>query len=356
MELLKNYHHYKKEMIDPSDRVARCERYVVDLLLDSKLPDSQRESSIAFELKHHTGVTQFARILARKRGLPIDVCSVGALFHDIYVIVNGKYKDHAHLGAPIARKILEEIGGYTDDEISQIECIIYNHSDKHIWSDDPFQEIGKDADILDCFLIPNPLPEYLLTKPLPILYHYLNRTKNVWKELGIPEDPGFEILDNYSPSWFSLLMNSNRGTIEALLSILLELSQLGKTERIFPPALCITFEQDHFSFYTNHENWSGYVGKLEASHIGHIVKINDSFLASLKMPTPKDLIAEKPLHFLKKTNEKFMSELSMGQALKILDEVTEQKGAVILWSSIDGYELLHEKQKFTRLIEFGIKY
>src|SRR5947209_4174533 len=103
MNQLKEYHHFKKDMIESSDRVSRSERYVVDLLLNSKLSDSQRESSTAFELKHQADVTQMARILARKRGLPVDACSVGALLHDIYVIVDGKYQDHAHLGGPIAK-------------------------------------------------------------------------------------------------------------------------------------------------------------------------------------------------------------------------------------------------------------
>src|ERR1051325_106157 len=116
MELAKRHHHFKKALIEPTDRVSLCERYVIDSLLNSSLPDSQRESSIAWELKHHAGVTQMARLLARKRGLPIDVAAVGALLHDIYVILYGTYKDHAHQGGPIAVDILGQIGGFSPEE------------------------------------------------------------------------------------------------------------------------------------------------------------------------------------------------------------------------------------------------
>jgi hypothetical protein len=161
MNPLRDYHHFKAELIEPSDKVAQCERYVVDILLASTLPDSARESSIAFELKHHAAVTQFARLLARKRGLPIDSCTIGALLHDIYVIVHGKYSNHANLGAPIAEEILDRVGGFTVEEKSEVARIVFHHSDKHVWTRDAFQEFGKDVDILDCFLYPGAFGYYL---------------------------------------------------------------------------------------------------------------------------------------------------------------------------------------------------
>lgn len=62
---LKDLHHYKGNELTPSEKI---ERKVVELLLDSKLPDSKRESSIVWELKHSSGCCQIARILAQKRG------------------------------------------------------------------------------------------------------------------------------------------------------------------------------------------------------------------------------------------------------------------------------------------------
>ena len=75
MEMLKDYHHYKDDLIDSSDKIAKLERHIIDLLLDTNLADEDRESSVAFELKHHHSTAQFARILARKRNLPIDICT-----------------------------------------------------------------------------------------------------------------------------------------------------------------------------------------------------------------------------------------------------------------------------------------
>src|SRR3990172_12486804 len=114
---LKDFHHYKGNELTPSEKV---ERKVVELLLDPKLPDSKRESSIVWELKHSSGCCQIARILAQKRGLNIEVSEVASLLHDIYVAVEGRYKDHAKLGAPIAKQILEEVGGFTEEQINTI--------------------------------------------------------------------------------------------------------------------------------------------------------------------------------------------------------------------------------------------
>ena len=109
MDKIKDYHHYKKNFIDKKDRVAKCEIYVAELLLNSEVKESERESSTIFEMKHHHSTAQFARILARRRNLPIDICTIGALIHDIYVIKTGKYKNHAHAGSEMINEILNEI-------------------------------------------------------------------------------------------------------------------------------------------------------------------------------------------------------------------------------------------------------
>ena len=95
------------------------------------------------------------------------------MLHDIYSIIHGKYKDHAHLGTPLAMDLLQEIGGFADAELDQIHRLIYNHSDKHIWTDDPFQEFGKDVDVLDCFLYEGAFDFYLGNKPLSVFTGYL---------------------------------------------------------------------------------------------------------------------------------------------------------------------------------------
>jgi hypothetical protein len=218
---LADFHHFREDEIPAGDRVARCELWVVRTLLESELADEQRESSRAFELKHHHSVGQFARLLARKRGLPVESCTVGALLHDIYVIQEGKYADHAHLGAPLALAAMEAVGGFSADEKSVVERIVYHHSDKHFWSDDPFAEFGKDVDVLDCFLYPGAFGYYLRHKRLPVFAHYLRRATQVWEELGIPADPGFRILECYGPGWLGESRTSGREEAGALVSAML---------------------------------------------------------------------------------------------------------------------------------------
>jgi hypothetical protein len=234
---LRDYHHFKRDLIDVDDAVARCERYVVDRLLTSNLSDADRDSSVAFELKHHAAVTQFARLVARKRELPLRRCTVGALLHDIYVIEHGTYSDHAHQGAPLADRITADIGGFTEQEAADIRSIVYHHSDKHVWSDDVFAEFGKDVDILDCFLYPGAFDYYLKHKPLAVFMHYLMRAKKMWAELGVPPDPRFSLLDGYGPSWFDSVSEIDAVQAARIVSSLSVSSGDGNVASAPPPCL-----------------------------------------------------------------------------------------------------------------------
>jgi hypothetical protein len=198
MDPIARHHHFRKNQIPAYDRVARLEAQVVDILVTSDVPDERRDSSIAWELKHQAAVTQFARMLAARRSLDGELCAVGALLHDIYTIETGSYENHARRGGPIARQMLSESGGFSTTDANVICDIVENHSDKQTRSNDPYVEFGKDVDILDCFLYPHALDEYLLTKPLPIVVHYLARAKQVWTELGMSPLPGFDVLDEFS--------------------------------------------------------------------------------------------------------------------------------------------------------------
>lgn len=182
------------------------------MLLETDVPDERRESSVCFELKHSAAVTQFARLLARRRGLPPELCAAGGLLHDIYVITDGVYGEHAAKGAPIACAMVEEVGGFSESEIRDIESIVRNHSDKHLRSDDPFAEFGKDIDVLDCFLYPGAFEWYLANKPLPIFSHYLSRATRVWAELGVPPDPGFALLADYERPWLDTTIRIDLST------------------------------------------------------------------------------------------------------------------------------------------------
>ena len=294
MQEIKDYHHYKDDLIDKDDRIAKLERYIIDLLLDTNLSDEDRESSVAFELKHHHSTAQFARILARKRNLPIDVCTAGALLHDIAAIITGKYKDHAHIGTPMAEKIIDEIGGFSKEEKADILKVVYNHSDKQIWSEDSFEEFGKDVDVLDCFLYPNGFGYYLKYKPLAIFNQYIIRAKKLWKELNIPEEKAFTILDNYNENWFDYHTIVDK---DGLLQIL-------NNENV--PSFCFYAEDDKYKIFSNRQNWDN-------------ARVNPS-----KQGTNNNLL-----------------------------EIVKTKGNIILvWTAIDSYEII--KADSNRIRELGI--
>lgn len=183
--LYKPYHHFKGNNLTPSEKI---ERKVVLLLLKSKVPDSKRKSSIVFELKHSSECIQIARILAQKRNLDISLAESIAALHDIYVIVNGTYKNHAKLGSPMAEKIVREMGGFSGKEIEIISNAVAHHSEKDIYTNNPYIELIKDADVFACSLYKNAEDEYRLSKLELLFQEYSNRVKKVRKELGLNPD------------------------------------------------------------------------------------------------------------------------------------------------------------------------
>lgn len=185
---LKDFHHYKGNDLT---RFEKVERKAIELILSSKIPDSQREDSIVFEIKHASGCTQIARILAQKRNLNVEITDTTATLHDIYVIVHGTYKDHARLGAFIAKKILKEIGSFSKDEIETITQAVAHHSEKEVYSNNPYIELVKDVDVFDCSLYKGAEGFYKIHKPEHIFNEYVNRIKKVRKELGLPPEEVF---------------------------------------------------------------------------------------------------------------------------------------------------------------------
>lgn len=188
MKRFADFHHYKGNNLSRSEKV---ERKILELLLFSKLPDDQRESSIIWEIKHSSGCVQIARILAQKRELDVEISEVASLLHDIYVIVNGSYKNHGPLGAPIAGEILKENGGFSEEEIKTITDAVAHHSEKEVYSEDPYIEMVKDVDVFDSSLYRNSEGYYRIHKPEHIFREYVARIKKVREELGLPIDKVF---------------------------------------------------------------------------------------------------------------------------------------------------------------------
>ncbi len=179
---LKDFHHYKG---DELTRYEKVERKVIELIFTSDIPDEEREDSKFFEFVHAAGCMDIGRVLAQKRNLNTDVASVACILHDISTIVSGTYKDHAKLGAEIAKRILHEVGGFSQEETDTITQAIAHHSEKEIHSDDPYIELVKDADTFECSLYKNAEGFYRLHKAPDIFEEYVKRVKKVREELGL---------------------------------------------------------------------------------------------------------------------------------------------------------------------------
>ncbi|MFA7277877.1 MAG: HD domain-containing protein [Candidatus Gracilibacteria bacterium] len=179
------YTHFKGDSVTRTELV---ERKVVGIIIDSPIPDEKRSWSKTFELKHSSSVTQIGRILAQKRGLNQDLAAIICCMHDISVFVSGNPENHAHKGGEIAKKILEETGKFSEEEMKIICDAISNHSDKHVNSQDPYAELVKDADAFDCSLYDQVHDAYVYEKGPEKCKTYFARIKNVRKELGLPED------------------------------------------------------------------------------------------------------------------------------------------------------------------------
>jgi uncharacterized protein len=186
--MVDDFHHYKGDSLSRSEKM---EREVARILLESKLPDGDRESSVVWELKHSAGCVQIGRILAQKRGLDVELAETACVLHDVYVIAEGKYSDHAKKGAPLARALLEKMEGFSASEIETIVAAVEQHSDKHVYSENPYVELVKDADVFDCSLYKNSGNYYRIHKPADIVVHYEKRIRKVRAELGLGDEPVF---------------------------------------------------------------------------------------------------------------------------------------------------------------------
>jgi uncharacterized protein len=123
---------------------------------------------------HLYGVAQNCSILAIKRGLDVELCTIIGMLHDIHTYKFGYVKEHASLGAIEAEKILRDLELFSEEEIEVAKNAIYNHSDKKTVHD-KYSELIKDADVLQ-----NSLFNYTA---FPIKNK--KRLKKVFKNLGI---------------------------------------------------------------------------------------------------------------------------------------------------------------------------
>ncbi|MDO8626017.1 MAG: HD domain-containing protein [Candidatus Magasanikbacteria bacterium] len=194
------YTHFQGENVSRAERV---ERHVVEVILEScsKIPDESRVWGKVFELKHSSSVAQFGRVLAEKRGLRPEIGAIVCVMHDIAVNVSGDAKDHAHKGAVIAEEYLRSINKFSGEEIKIIVEAIYEHSDKHVVSTNPYAELVKDADVLDCSTYEGTHDAYAYEKTLEACRKYFERVQAVRQEMGLPHDPQWNSIELINKSY-----------------------------------------------------------------------------------------------------------------------------------------------------------
>ncbi len=130
---------------------------------------------------HLYGVAQNCTLLALKRGLDVELCTIIGLLHDIYTYKFKYIKEHASLGATEAGNLLRKLDLFTDDEIKIMKTAISNHSDKKK-KQDKYSELLKDADVLQNSLY-----------NADINIKHKKRLKKTYKDLGIkPKKIKFE--------------------------------------------------------------------------------------------------------------------------------------------------------------------
>ena len=122
---------------------------------------------------HLYGVAQNCTLLAIKRKLDIELCTIIGLLHDIYTYKYGYVKEHAIFGATEAENLLIDLNVFTKEEIEIIKTAISNHSDKKT-KHDKYSEMLKDADVLQNSLY-NTLFEI----------KHVKRLKKVFRNFGI---------------------------------------------------------------------------------------------------------------------------------------------------------------------------
>jgi len=118
-------------------------RAEINALIDQCSP-----AEIRFFYHHCYGVAKICALLAMRRGVDPEIAYAAGLLHDIYQITARTTDDHAVKGAPVAEKLLRELGTYSDSEITQIVNAVARHSSKDEVQE-PLDEIVKDADLLD---------------------------------------------------------------------------------------------------------------------------------------------------------------------------------------------------------------
>ena len=152
------------------NRLEEICKVVDDILNDQSSIEERRCGYI-----HLYGVSSNCSLLALKRGANVELCAISGMLHDISSYKTGYSIDHAKIGSIEARKILNEINCFSQEEIDIICDSIFSHSNKQDVGN-IYDEILKDADVLQ---------HYLYNTNFLINENEKDRLNLLFKELGI---------------------------------------------------------------------------------------------------------------------------------------------------------------------------
>lgn len=155
---------------DLSNRIEVLRCFIDDILLAMIDPVERRCGYL-----HLYGVSQACALIALKRNENVELATMAGMLHDLYSYQAMHTEKHAKHGAILARQILEGLS-ITSQEETDIICSAVRHhsSKKKIHS--PFDEVLKDADVLQ---------HYLYNPMFPVMAHERERLERVLAELSI---------------------------------------------------------------------------------------------------------------------------------------------------------------------------
>ena len=128
-------------------------RNTMNNILNSIVDEKHKSTFYA----HLYGVSNFAALLAARRGLSEELAYVAGLMHDIALLKSDDYENHCQNSARMAKEILANTGLFLKDEIDIMANAILCHDDFEKQTDSLYDEILKDADIIQPFF--NDIPE-----------------------------------------------------------------------------------------------------------------------------------------------------------------------------------------------------
>jgi len=161
-------------MLTKGDKRLESVRVLVDEML-IQMADAE-EKRCAY--LHLYGVSEFAAMLAQKRGHDPELAAVAGMLHDFYVYKTNIHEFHAQNGAEAVRPIIRDLGIFVKEEQKIILCAIFHHSDKNIIND-VYDEIVKDADVLQ---------HYYYNVGKTVHANKATRLKKILNELLLPCD------------------------------------------------------------------------------------------------------------------------------------------------------------------------